>query len=73
MLIKNNNAYFGMEGPWEVKSKEALADEMMPTFKIWAKEDYEDPNMGGDPNKEEWINQRIAETRKEFIKGLEEV
>jgi hypothetical protein len=53
----NNNELFGYEGPFEAESKEALADEMMPTLIDWAEESDRDP----------------SDLRDEFIKSLVEV
>lgn len=57
----NNNERYGDAGPFEAKSKEELADEMMPTFELWAKE-----AAANDA-------ESVEEMREEFISSLEEV
>lgn len=59
MTIKfeNMNVRYGHNGPFEAESKEALADDMMPTLIDWA----DDPNA----------TQTAEDMRAEFIEGLE--
>jgi len=72
MKIYNNNDLFGMPGPFEAESFEALADEMTPTFEAWAEEEW-----GNDDDDErhmcDAVPPRVATMRAEFLKGLEEV
>ena len=77
MKIQNNNESFGYAGPFEAESFDSLADEMMPTFKIWANEDidkFRDAAFHGeaDPADEPGLDELIHEMRDEFIDGLEE-
>lgn len=68
MLFKNTNDAYGMSGPFEADSREALADEMMPTFERWAKEAYI-----RDETDSFRVEDEIEKYRAEFIAGLEEV
>lgn len=73
-LFRNNNDKYGDVGPHEVESKEALADEMEPSFKLWAKTAYYlemEEYPGVDP--ETFIPKEVERMRREFIEGLEEV
>ena len=68
----NTKPEFGMGGPFDAPSRESLADEMLPTFTLWAEEKWnkdEDPSV---PNKESYIYEAIHDMRREFIAGLEE-
>jgi rubrerythrin len=65
---RNTNSAYGMSGPFEAESREALADEMMPTFERWAKEAYI-----RDYNDSFRVENEIEAYRAEFIAGLEEV
>lgn len=58
----NTNDRYGVEGPFEAESREALADEMAPSFSDWA--DQNDPKT--DAEKAEIV----AAMRAEFIAGL---
>jgi hypothetical protein len=62
----NNNDAYGEPGPFEAESREALADEMMPTFRKWALE----AQTRGSESK---LSSLIAEMRSEFITSLEEI
>jgi len=56
---RNNTDAYGESGPFKATSREALADEMMPTFEEWA----DQPGA----------TQTVDEMRLEFIAGLERV
>jgi len=56
---RNNNGAYGESGPFKATSREALADEMMPTFEEWA----DQPGA----------TQTVEQMRREFIAGLERV
>ena len=58
----NNNERYGDAGPFEAESREALADEMMPTFELWAREAAARGEAAS-----------VAKMREEFITGLDEV
>ena len=71
--FRNNNESFGWVGPFEAESREALADEMMPSFEEWANDAYghwlQDSEAGEEVDRAGWI----AQTRDEFIASLEEI
>jgi hypothetical protein len=64
--FRNNNGKYGDAGPFDAESKEELADEMMPTFELWAKE----AAVRGETNDAESL---VEEMRDEFISSLEEM
>ena len=64
MKFYNTNEDFGGAGPFEYASEEALADDLMDIFRIWAGEASE---PGAD------IESRVSAMREEFIEGLVEV
>ena len=65
---KNTNDAYGMSGPFKAESKEALADQMFETFKIWASE-----KVNSEEDLQEDVDEDIAAMRAEFIDGLEQV
>lgn len=65
---KNTNDAYGLSGPFEAESREALADEMAETFREWAKS-IRDREAGFVFD----MDAELAAMRKEFIAGLEEV
>lgn len=74
MTIKfyNNNDLYGYCGPFEAESKEALADEMKPSFDEWADNVWNSSRIDEDDiSEEEWKKSYIEEMRAEFITGLE--
>ncbi|MDD5542817.1 MAG: hypothetical protein PHX83_06550 [Acidobacteriia bacterium] len=82
MKIYNNNPAFGDCGPFESEAEtfesacEKLADEIRPSFELWARErlDVLEQDSGetvGDV--EQWISDDISEMRDKFIAGLAEV
>ena len=60
----NTNDRYGYGGPFEAESREALADEMAPSFSDWA--DQKDPKTDAEKS------EMIAAMRAEYIAGLEE-
>jgi hypothetical protein len=76
--IYNNNPAFGDGGPFEVEAetfevaRERLADEMELTFWSWAREAANDPDATPD-NIYDWISERAAGMRAEFLRGLAEI
>jgi len=64
----NSNAAFGETGEFEAVSREALAEELNGSFKIWATE-----YVQGNDGYEGTVEDRMAEIRAEFINGLEEI
>lgn len=58
---RNNEEGFGDPGPFDAESKEAFADEMMPTFRHFLDE--------GDG----WDEEELQSMRERFIEALEEV
>lgn len=64
--FKNIDQSFGEAGPFEAESREQLADEMMPTFELWAKE----AEVRGETGDADAL---IKEMRENFINALEEV
>lgn len=76
MLIYNNNPEFGFEGPFDSESFETLADEMETFFYDWVQqkwERYQDEMYQDEISKEEFFAESIADMRKKFISGLEDV
>ena len=81
MKIYNNNPAFGDCGPFEIDAPtflmacSQLANEMRVNFKIWANEQEEAGIENGIPYEqlERGRSDRIAEMRREFLKGLTEV
>ena len=83
MLIYNNNPKYGPSGPYDAgeqsfdRACDLFALEMRPSFNMWATEQEEryaddsrsNPGLPDLPPREE----RIAEMRREFLRGLEEV
>ncbi|MCP4679696.1 MAG: hypothetical protein GY854_30240 [Deltaproteobacteria bacterium] len=57
MRYHNTNDKFGMGGPFDAESREALADEMAEQFQIWSAE----------------TGQPADDIRAEFIEGLAEI
>ena len=83
MKIYNNNPNFGSCGPFESEAPTFLmacsefANEMQKNFKTWAKE-QEDRHAADamfNPGLPEFMSRekRIAEMRREFLKGLTEI
>lgn len=72
---RNTNEAYGMPGPFEAESREALANEMMPTFREWAKQAFwrHDDSADATEDELEFIAEYIGECRREFISSLEEV
>lgn len=70
----NMNSVFGATGPFEAASKEALAEQMHPTFRLWAEDRWEeDSEAAADPEgKAAYIRQAIEQMRGEFLAGLVE-
>lgn len=70
---RNTDESFGWVGPFEAESREALADEMMPSFEEWVNDAYghwlQDAEEGEEFDRSGWI----AQTREEFIAALDEV
>lgn len=68
----NTNSRYGASGPFEAASREALAETMHPTFRLWAEDRWEeDPEIELDA-KGEYIARAIEQMRGEFIAGLAE-
>jgi hypothetical protein len=68
----NTISRFGASGPFEAASREALAEAMHPTFRLWAEDQWEeDPDAEPDA-KAEYIARAIQEMRSAFIAGLAE-
>ena len=65
---RNTNDAYGMSGPFNAESKEALADQMAETFKAWANE-----KVNSEEILPEDVDEEIAAKRAEFIDGLEQV
>jgi hypothetical protein len=70
-LYVNNNDSMGWFGSWQATSKESIADEMMETFGIWAKERVGQITVEIDTDS--LVENEIDKMRFEFISGLEEV
>lgn len=68
----NTNSQYGASGPFEAASKEALAESMHPTFRLWAEDRWEEDQDAGLDSKTGYIAQAIEQMRKEFIAGLAE-
>lgn len=60
----NHNESYGDCGPFEAESAEALADEMEPSFELWAQENK---------LQFETVEQAKQFYRFEFLQGLEEL
>ena len=83
MKVYNNNPAFGDCGPFEIDAPTfrlacfQLANEMQSNFKMWAKEqeDRHAVDVMFNPGLPEFMSRekRIAEMRREFLKGLTEV
>jgi rubrerythrin len=83
MMIYNNNPNFGDCGPFDVDAPtfrlacHFLANEMRPNFETWAQEQEERhaADVMFNPRLPEFMprEKRIAEMRREFLKGLTEV
>jgi len=67
----NNDERYGDCGPFGAESREALADEMEPTLREWAIDEYHQSDT--DIDMDQFVTKAIAEMRTEFISGLEEV
>ena len=72
MRYYNTNEKYGEPGPFEAESKEALADEMMDTFKRWSFEKILKDDLPCLVSFEDAEFKYIHEMRTEFIAGLEE-
>jgi hypothetical protein len=68
----NTNSQFGASGPFAADSKEALAETMHPTFRLWAEDRWEEDQDADLESKGAYIAQAIEQMRKEFIAGLAE-
>lgn len=70
---RNTDERFGFSDPFEAESREAMADEMQPSFETWADEAearyYESGTHQTAFDRDAWI----ANCREEFIDALEEV
>jgi hypothetical protein len=83
MKIYNNNPNFGNAGPFDIDAPtflmacSQLANEMQPNFKTWAQEqeDRHAADILFNLRLPEFMprEKRIAEMRREFLKGLTEV
>jgi hypothetical protein len=81
MKIYNNNPAFGDCGPFDIDAPtfrlacHMLANEMQSSFKTWAEEQGEVEVENGIPYEhvERSHDERIAEMRREFLKGLTEM
>jgi len=72
MKLYNNQPEYGEAGPWECESDEQLANDMVPSFTMWAAAEWlQDDETTED--RETFINRRIDEMRDEFLGGLCEV
>lgn len=76
MKLINTNPKFGMEGPYEAESKDSFVKQMDLYFYGIAKEWY--GNLSAEEAEKikyifDPIEQKAAELREEFRKGLEEV
>ena len=70
MFFYNENPIFGEGGPFEAKSKNEVADEIIPQIRDWAEAEwFSDDN---DVPKNEFVNQRADEMRSEFMESLTE-
>ena len=70
----NTNSQYGASGPFQAASKEALAESMHPTFRLWAEDRWEedaeaDPEAGPEA-KAVYIAEAIGQMREAFIAGL---
>lgn len=79
-IYRNTDERFGCEGPFEAESAEALADEMMPSLRIWAEGEearwrsVDSFEEGCDPTPGSWTSEQwIDNVRAEFVSALEEV
>jgi len=68
----NDNPRFGFEGPFIAESKKALADEMKPTFVVWAEEAW-DSYDEGEMTKKEFVEAEMEALSDEFIGSLRRV
>lgn len=83
MKIYNNNPNFGAAGPFEIDAptflmaRSELANGMQKNFRMWAKEqeDRHAADVMFNPGLPEFMSRekRIAEMRREFLKGITEV
>jgi len=72
MRVYNNNDEYGDCGPFDTESFEALADEMRPTFEMYA-DDWEDGEVETPHPDIMDREDYMAHLRREFIAGLTEV
>lgn len=70
MKILNKNPKFGEAGPFEAESFVALAAEMLPNIRAWAKEELDRFDDGEDKPDLSIVVERLL---MEFVDGLEEV
>jgi len=68
----NTNSRYGASGPFEAASKEALAETMHPTLRLWAEDRWEEDTEADPEAKGEYIAQAMEQMRREFIAGLAE-
>lgn len=68
----NTNFRYGGSGPFEAASREALAETMHPTFRLWAEDRWEEEQDAGPVPKVDYIAQTIEQMRREFMAGLAE-
>jgi len=68
----NTHSQYGGSGPFEAASKEALAETMHPTFRLWAEDRWEEDPDADLESKGEYIARAIEAMRRAFIAGLAE-
>ena len=68
----NTNSRYGASGPFEAASREALAETMHPTFRLWAEDRWEEEQDADLDRKADYIAGAIEQMRREFIAGLAE-
>ena len=66
----NTNSQYGASGPFQAASKEALAESMHPTFRLWAEDRWEEEPEVEPEAKADYIAEAIEQMRKAFIAGL---
>jgi hypothetical protein len=70
----NTNDQFGDIGPVDAESKEALADEMQESFKVWADDEMlRHHEINGAWPERHVYHEFIEQLRSDFIAGLKEV
>jgi len=68
----NTNSRYGASGPFEAASREALAETMHPTFRLWAEDRWEEDPEADLDSKADYLARAMEQMRAAFIAGLAE-